>query len=133
MSATPHFSILCVGEDIALLETRAALLLAATGADVRWSATRDAVATIEQGSFDMVVLCHSAGSEEAQRIYEAAHRRGTQAQVLRLTAFWDGGASRATTSFDATTSVEPKALIRAATALLRERAEDAAKQEGVHR
>ncbi len=119
----PRPSILCVGEDTELLKTRVALLCG-TGAEVEWSATCDALFAMDRKHFDLVVLCHSTGASESQQIYEAAHRGSATSRVLRLTPLWDRGlsdANGAKDGFDAVTVTEPSALMRTATALLRER------------
>ena len=108
-------SILCVGGDIQLLETRA-VVLRQTGAEVRCAPSSKALAALESQPFDLVVLCHSVKSDEARQIYETAHRRLPSAQVLRLTRV--DALAPETVCADKVVSTNPASVVQCATELL---------------
>jgi hypothetical protein len=110
-------TILAVGEDFDLLRTRAEIL-SKTGANVLCSTGAAALKFIAEWEFDLVVLGHSVSQQNAQRISEAAHRKGSKTLVLLLVLdrlqeqAYDG------INLDARSFVEPGCLIRNTFALL---------------
>jgi CheY-like chemotaxis protein len=110
-------SILCVGGDVELLQTRAAVLRE-FGADVEWVASRDALAAIERKDYDLVVLCHSVRQDETKQLYDAVHKRPGSSQVLRLTraSGWLDGDANA----DRVAKADPMTMVEAASELLRQ-------------
>jgi hypothetical protein len=110
-------SVLCVGGDAELLETRAAVLRD-TGSEVQCTLSSLALAVIESRSFDLVVLCHSVRQDEAKQFYEAAHRRLATTQVLRLNRVRGWLAGSDCKSSDREVNTDPATVVRAAAELL---------------
>jgi PleD family two-component response regulator len=110
-------TILAVGEDNGLLKTRAEVLRK-TGANVLCSSGTAAFKYITEWEFDLIVLCHSVPQQDAERISEAAHRKGSKTLVLLLVSDrvheqdYDG------IGLDGRSFVEPDCLIRSASELL---------------
>lgn len=110
-------TILAVGEDTALLRTRAEVLRK-TGANVLCSSGDSALKFITEWEFDLIVLGHSVPQQDAERISEAAHRKGSKTLVLLLVSDrmheqeYDG------INLDGRSFVEPDCLVRSASELL---------------
>jgi CheY-like chemotaxis protein len=110
-------TILAVGEDPNLLRTRAEVLRM-TGANVLCSSGAAALKYITEWEFDLIVLGHSVPQQDAERISEAAHRKGSKTLVMLLVSDrvheqeYDG------LSLDGRSFVEPDCLVRSAAELL---------------
>jgi hypothetical protein len=102
-------TVLLVGEDRALLETRAALLRT-TGAETLCSGSATALAVQASREFDLIVLCHTLSSQSCLAITAATQARWPQTRILQITParFWDHSP---TISVDAVTSADPERLI----------------------
>jgi hypothetical protein len=77
--------ILAVGEDFALLATRAALL-AKTNASVTCCNSVEFATELNRDRFDLVILCYSLGESVRQTISVDVHLRWPKARVLQITA-----------------------------------------------
>ena len=78
-------AILLVGEDIELLDTRAAVLRN-TGAEVECLRSAQVPESAGLQAFDLIILCHTLGEPEARTIADAAERlfhRGAVRRVLQ--------------------------------------------------
>lgn len=112
-------TILAVGEDYDLLQTRAEVLRQ-TGANVLCSSGAAALKYLAEWEFDLVVLGHSVQQWDAERISVAAHRQGSKTLVLlaisNLTQEYDYDGI----VIDGKSFVdEPGCLVRSATQLLK--------------
>ncbi len=76
-------TILAVGQDAGLLSSRAAVLRRSR-AEVITTNFRDAVKTLTDQRFDLVILCHTLSSEEMIEVGRTAHRLQSGVRVLRL-------------------------------------------------
>jgi hypothetical protein len=103
-------AILCVGSDVELLDTRAAVLRSMC-ADVEWVSTGKALESIAGRPFDLVILCHTVKQDEARQIYDATHRRVATAKVLRLARLSAWVVDNFGSPADAVTDPSPLALV----------------------
>jgi DNA-binding NtrC family response regulator len=110
-------TILAVGEDTGLLKTRAEVLRK-TGANVLCSSGAAALKYITEWEFDLIVLGHSVSQMNAERISEAAHRKGSKTLVMLLVSDRVGEQEYDGISLDGRSFVEPDCLIRSASDLL---------------
>jgi DNA-binding NtrC family response regulator len=109
--------ILAIGEDFALLATRAAVL-ARTDASVTCCNSAEFATQLDRERFDLVILCYSLADSVRQAISADVHHRWPQARLLLVTAE-PFPVSFSTSDVDAVTaSMQPAQLIRAATSLL---------------
>ncbi|WP_213806854.1 hypothetical protein [Granulicella sp. dw_53] len=76
-------SILAIGRDERLLDTRSAVLRR-TKAEVTQAKPEAGVRLLQTTRFDLVILCHSLSLEESIEIAEAAHRRPEGVHVLQV-------------------------------------------------
>jgi len=106
-----------VGEDFALLATRAALL-ARTNASVTCCNSAEFATHLDRERFDLVILCYSLEDSVRQMISADVHRRWPKARILLVTAE-PLPISSITFDVDAVTaSMQPGQFIRTATSLL---------------
>jgi DNA-binding response OmpR family regulator len=109
--------ILLAGHDPRLLTTRAALLKK-TGAEIVYCNSSEALRILESERLDLVVLCHSLGADEAERIADRAHKRSGKTRVLMVTSDLSEERLGDEAKFDAMTLPDPTRLITRATELL---------------
>jgi hypothetical protein len=76
-------TILSIGQDCGLLFSRAAVLRQAK-ADVITADFRDAMETLANQRFDLVVLCHTLSAEEMIELGRAAHELQKGVRVLQV-------------------------------------------------
>lgn len=110
-------SILCVGQDVDLLRTRADVLRM-TGAEVQYSTISDASDRIGLHRSDLIVLCHTIGDGIVQQIFESARRHSPCPLILLLTPMSGGRRDAAENHADAITDAFPTSLLKAVTQLL---------------
>ena len=113
-------AILCIGEDMELLETRSAVLRK-TGAEVKCLTSAQARETDDLSAFDLIVLCHTMEEPEARRIADDAGRLQPAPLILLLNSLSARGQDRSGIRFDAVAEVIPELLVRTATELLSRR------------
>jgi CheY-like chemotaxis protein len=102
-------TILLIGEDETLLQTRAAVLRR-TGAEIVWADPSTALARYEGQPCDVVSLCHSLSVERCASLAGAIRRIWPECRILRLSSnlVW---AEEIDAIMDATSSTEPELLI----------------------
>jgi DNA-binding NtrC family response regulator len=103
-------TILLVGEDDLLQQTRAAVLRT-TGADTICSNADLALAVQADRECDLVVLCHSLPEPRCSALAEAIHARWPRTQILLLTPARAWESANPHQAIDAITSADPKRLI----------------------
>lgn len=116
--------VLLVGEDLHLLETRAAVLARLDSA-LRWGSSRMAESVLVEDRVDVLVLCHTLPASEREKLISLACRRRPPTLVLQL--FFDLYESQTIAeSFNVRTGIcEPNHLVRQVQTLL----EESAKQQ----
>jgi len=108
-------TILLIGEDSHLLETRAALL--ADEANIIGKTPKMLTAAWPDGPFDLVILCHSLDDDVRLKVIRSTRQKWPAAKVLQVEP--DFG-SILPTEADAVTVATPKQLLRAAKGMLAE-------------
>jgi|ERR1700733_722489 len=116
-------AILCVGQDDRLLESRSEILRQKTGAAVKLATSKEALGAIRREKFDLVVLCHTLNTLEAQQISDAVQDQVWVPLVLRLSPLWNPDLADTNQPFDGFCSAEPSSLVNAVAKLLQARAE----------
>jgi DNA-binding NtrC family response regulator len=111
-------TILLIGEDAMLLDTRAAVL-GKIGVEVICSNTASALTMQAARECEVVVLCHSLREDECAAITETLHQRWPRTRVLLMIAQRDWGSAEAKAAVDSVSSADPQRLIGKATELLR--------------
>jgi CheY-like chemotaxis protein len=104
-------SILLVGADEVLLQTRSAIL-STTGTEAVSSDAACALERMAGGRFDLVVLCHSLAAEVSSSLAEVIRERWPRTRILQLVVqriWWEEFDPQGLV--DATCSAEPKQLI----------------------
>lgn len=111
--------ILAVGEDSALLASRAALL-SRTDATVTCCNSMEFSTQFQNEEFDLVILCYSLENSIRQAITSGVHLRWPKARLLLVTAETElDPVSCAQCHVDAVTaSLQPAQFVRTATSLL---------------
>ena len=110
--------ILLVGEDLMLLETRAAVLRS-TGAEILCADPVSAFAVQQEHECDVVVLCHSLREDICAALAEAVRRHWPKTRILLVIPERDCGFADARAVVDAISSPEPEQLIQKTAELLR--------------
>lgn len=110
--------IVLVGQDIGLLETRAAVLKK-IGAEVVYCVGSQALNVIAVEMPDLLVLCHSLTHEEAAAIAESVHTSYPTTRILLVVSQVITERPHEDLKIDATSLPEPTRLIARATELLR--------------
>jgi DNA-binding response OmpR family regulator len=89
------YRILLAGDDLRLLETRAAVL-GRTGAMVRWAARSEVELLLRQEHFDLLIFCHTLPMEQRERLTAFARQRWPRIFILQLvsTIFEEQAADR---------------------------------------
>lgn len=77
-------SILLIGEDELLLETRAAVLRS-TGAEILCTNTSHAVETLSQRPFTVVMLCHSVAQHVCETLCGIIRKSWPETALLQVT------------------------------------------------
>ena len=75
--------VLLIGEDVSLLQTRAAVL-AQTGAEILSCIPFEVRLLPPQTAIVLVVVCHTVTGEDCNLVIETAHRNWPQAKILQL-------------------------------------------------
>jgi hypothetical protein len=109
--------ILLVGQDVRLLETRAAVLKK-TGADVVYCIGSQVFNIIASEMPDLVVLCHSLTEREAEAIADKVHACCSGTRVLLVVSRTVEEKYYENAKFDGTSPPEPAGLIKRAMELL---------------
>lgn len=109
--------ILLAGNDLRLLQTRAAVL-AQTHASVICSYPAEARKLLDESSFDLIVLCHSLTEKEIAELTQLIHSKLPAAKILRIVS--DLLPEIPTNGIDSCVihSYDPSGLIRCTTELL---------------
>ena len=111
-------SILCVGEDLDLLNTRA-MLLETLGAEVKCATTLiEALEQVADENFDVIVLCHSLNQHAAVAISDAIRERKPPPLILKMTKYFGIEEEQAQFLCDAIVDARPPSLIDCARELL---------------
>ncbi len=110
--------ILLAGQDVRLLETRAAVLRK-TGAEVVYCEGSQVGNIVVSEMPDLVVLCHSLLEVEAEAIADKVHECCPKARVLLVVSQMADERQNGDAKFDATSLSEPRRLVMRATELLR--------------
>jgi CheY-like chemotaxis protein len=113
-------AILLVGEDIELLDTRAAVLRK-TGAEVECFRSAQAPDSAGLEAFDLIILCHTLGEQEARSIADTAERLSHPPFILLLNSLSGPRQERSGIRFDAIAEAVPEVLVRTANELLSRR------------
>jgi DNA-binding NtrC family response regulator len=108
--------ILLVGDDFALLASRAAVL-ARTGANVTCCNSREFTQDLGRDGFGLVVVCHSLHGDTGCRIIKESNRRWPKARVIKVLGM-DGKSVPCECHVDAVTDPEPKKLLEHVSGLL---------------
>jgi hypothetical protein len=111
------YRILLAGQDPRLLATRAAVLNRISEHVVSCNAS-GALRFLESESPNLVVLCHSLSMEDAERIADKAHERGSGTRVLMVVSEVYPERRPRDDKFDAVTLPKPARLIERTTELL---------------
>jgi|SRR5580704_3282947 DNA-binding NarL/FixJ family response regulator len=103
-------TVLLVGEDELLQQTRAAVLRR-TGAGAVCSSASSALAVQQDSQCDVVILCHSLPESLSATLASTIHSRWPQTRILQLTSarLWE--TTVAETGADAISSSDPEQLI----------------------
>ncbi len=109
--------ILLAGQDVRLLETRAAVLRK-TGAEVVYCEGSQVCNIVVSEMPDLVVLCHSLSEVEAEAIADKVHECCPKTRVLLVVSQMADERENGDAKFDATSLSEPKRLITRAAELL---------------
>jgi hypothetical protein len=109
--------ILLAGQDVRLLETRAAVLKK-TGAEIAYCTASHALKVVVSEMPDLLVLCHSLLHEEAEAIADGVHLFCPMTRVLLVVSQVIADRPYHDAKFDATCLPEPAHLIRCATEFL---------------
>jgi len=110
--------ILLAGQDVRLLETRAAVLRK-TGAEVVYCEGSQVCNIVVFEMPDLVVLCHSLSEVEAEAIADKVHECCPKTRVLLVVSQMADERQNGDAKFDATSLPEPRRLVICATELLR--------------
>lgn len=105
--------ILLVGDDFALLASRA-ILLAKTEASITCCNSAEFTAHLHRDQFDLVILCYSLGHAKEEKIAVEVRCRWPEARLLVIAAENGGSRSRAFIADAVTNYMQPAELIRAA-------------------
>jgi DNA-binding response OmpR family regulator len=111
-------TVLLIGEDLTLLETRAAVLRS-TGAEILCADPVSSFAVQQERECDLVVLCHSLREDICVALAEALRRHWPKTQILLVIPDRDGGFAEARDAVDGVSSTEPERLIQKTAELLR--------------
>jgi response regulator RpfG family c-di-GMP phosphodiesterase len=109
--------ILLVGEDEGLLETRSEVLKR-TGAIVTSHIGDDALKVVQSKVPDLVVVCHSLPTSDAESMADEVRRCCPKTRILLVLSELGVDRPYKDTKFDATSPAEPSKLIERATELL---------------
>jgi CheY-like chemotaxis protein len=114
-------SILCVGQDAGLLDTRAALLRR-IGAEVQCAnGVAKALRAIESADFDLLILCYNMQESEKRIISSAAHQQPHSPLILLLSSLSALDSGREGVIFDEIADSHPASLTACARDLLERR------------
>jgi DNA-binding NarL/FixJ family response regulator len=111
------FTVLLVGEDELLQQTRAAVLRT-IGADIICSSPDSALVVQEDQNCDLVVLCHSLREPLSASLAETIRSRWPSTRILQVTSSRIWEAAEAVPAVDAISTAEPERLIMRAVELL---------------
>lgn len=110
-------TVLLVGEDELLLQTRAAVLRT-TGAETLCCRPDSALTAQQDRECEVVILCHSLAEDISSALAESFHVRWPKTRILLMTAtrMWEQADSDA--AVDAISSADPERLIQRTAELL---------------
>jgi DNA-binding response OmpR family regulator len=114
------YRILLAGDDLRLLETRAAVL-GKTGSVVRWGSSVEAEFFLREEQFDMLILCHTLSAEQRERLMAFARKRWPKIYILQLVSTTFEEQSADGQNDIKLSSCEPHHLVCRAEMLLKER------------
>jgi len=109
--------IVLAGQDVPLLETRAEVLKK-IDAEVVYCIGSDALKVVTAEMPDLLVLCHSLGTEEAESIAAATRACCPKTKILLVVSQVTTGMPDWAEKFDAVSQPEPARLLVRATKLL---------------
>jgi CheY-like chemotaxis protein len=109
--------ILLVGRDEGLLESRSAVLKK-TGAIVRSCLVGEALTRVQSEMPDLVVVCHSLPTDDAESMADLVRRCCPKTKVLLVLSELHADRPYRDTKFDAISPAEPSRLIARAIELL---------------
>jgi hypothetical protein len=109
--------IVLAGQDVRLLETRAAVLRK-TGASVVYCEGFEALNLVASETPDLLVLCHSLEPEESEAIADGIHTCCPKTKVLLVVSQVIAERPHRQSKFDATSLPEPARLIARVVELL---------------
>jgi hypothetical protein len=109
-------AILSIGDDVFLLETRAAVLRT-SGAEIVSSDVSAALPYLERRSFDVVIICHSIPMHLCHTLAEIIHQNWPATRLLRLSIGRDWEETENPSGADFCSS-EPRQLVEHTVALL---------------
>jgi DNA-binding response OmpR family regulator len=113
------YRILLAGDDLRLLETRAAVL-EKTGSEVRWASRMEAEFFLRKEPFDMLILCHTLPAEQRNRLMMFARHRWPKIYILQLVSTTFEEQSADGQNDVRTSSCEPHHLVCRTERLLKE-------------
>jgi len=103
-------TILLVGEDELLLQTRAAVLHT-VGAETITCRAAGALSLLQQRRFQLIVLCHSIASDVCEALTEAIAARWPAARILMVSPIRLCDQESALPGIDAISSADPERLV----------------------
>lgn len=112
-------TILLAGNDLRLLDTRAAVL-SRTGASVVCCVADKALGLIQTSKFDLVVFCHTISDDDARLVSHEVRRLWPQTRILQVISDVAREKIYKGIELDATSASDPNRLIRCTTELLDE-------------
>ena len=119
-------SVLLVGEDELLLETRSAVVRT-TGAETLCCSSSAALEIQSQRECDVIILCHTLPQDRCAALAEVIHARWPRTRVLLVssTRMWEQ--TDAVDAMDAVSSADPERLVGRTVELLGRRGPTPAK------
>jgi CheY-like chemotaxis protein len=112
-------TILLAGNDLRLLDTRAAVL-SRTGASVVCCVADKALGLIQTSKFDLVVFCHTISDEDARQLSHEVRQLWPQTRILQVVSDIAREKIYKGIELDATSASDPNRLVRCTTELLDE-------------
>ena len=111
-------TVLLVGDDEFLLETRAAVVRT-TGAETLWCRSDSVLEIQHRRPFDVVILCHSLPAELRSALCSLIHGRWPDTRILVLSSIRAGSLPDGAEFADAVNSADPEELVLRTIELLR--------------
>jgi hypothetical protein len=111
-------SILSVGSDAPLTQTRAAVLASALESSVVVAEPSEALHLLRDNHFDLVVLCHTVSSEQAGILIQVARNQSPPAKILIVDPLFSGSFATTSSGERLGPSADPAVLVAQARQLL---------------